>query len=311
MKYTDRKKTPLKWHRFLTFVGLPLTVIAASYSLIGLISELFGLRISHTSILLKPVLNAYGATVANLGGTFWYVVAYFIVQVLLWILLVVSWLGLLQWNDNARRGWIYYLLITMIQSGLAGFMGFTMYRKSADTFSKLITELISYNTGRTASFGNGIILAGLMLGFIVSFIYFLLNAVYYSKRKALFVDTYLQPENAGMVNRAAAAYGLITADSVVTPEPVKEEPVKEEPIQEVPAVEEPVSSEPEPAVADSIQTEPAVPVEPEKAAEEDTAVISTVEPEEQKEIIRFCPNCGAKLTENDSLFCTHCGTKLK
>lgn len=299
MKYTDRKKTPLKWHHFLTYIGMPLTILTAGFNLLGLISELFGLQISHTRILLKPVLAAYGATVGNLGGCFWYVVVYFLVQVLLFILLLYTWFGMFSWKEEARKGWILYLLAVTILNGVIGFGAFQIYRKSSEQFSSLVASLQKYNGISQLTIGNGIVLGMLLLFLIVSFIYFLLNAIYYGKRKALFVDTYLQPENGGMIYSAETA-------PAAAPEPVAEQPAA--PVE--PSVEETVPETSSAPLTETAPVEDTVPT-PEPVLSEPVKEEPAAEEPQQEEIVRFCPNCGAKLTENDQMFCTHCGTKLK
>lgn len=309
MKYTDRKNTPLKWHHFLTYIGMPLITLSAIYNLIGLINELFGLRLGHMNYVLKPIVEGYGASISNLGGCFWYVVGYFIVRVLVTILLIYVCMGFFQWKEEARKGWLYYLLIQSVETGLVSFTAFALYRHSSEQFVKIYTGFLKYNGG-TVLASSSVLLAVLMLYFVIAVIMLILNYIYYSKRKSLFTATYVAPENAGMVNAAAA--------------PVEE---KAAPVEEPAAVQEncasedtaadaaPVQEEPQPV--ETAETETVAPVEePAKEAvpAEDTKEEQPEEKpeavEEQKPVMKFCPNCGAELTDKDVKFCTHCGTKL-
>lgn len=307
MKYTDRKKTPLKWHHFLLYFGLPLLAVLDAYKLLGLINELFGLRMAGLTVALKPVLEAYGANISNLGGCFWYVVAYFVVRVMMMILIFYTWIGMLKWKEEAKKGYLYYLLIRTIEIGFLAYGAFSMYRNANSTFVKLYSGYLSYNGVRTVRFSSSVLLAFLMLSFVAVVLYTILNMVYYRKRKMLFTETYVQPEYAGMINPINEE----TPDALKTPAAagnVEEATTKQVTTQEeqIPAKEadnvsvEASANEEKNAVADNVaDTEtPTEPVEMKEQASQET-------------VIKFCPNCGAELGENDAIFCTHCGAKLR
>ena len=319
MKYTDRKKTPLKWHHFLLYFGLPLLVVSDAYGLLGLINELFGLRMAGLNVVLKPVLEAYGATISNLGGCFWYVVAYFAVRVMMMILICYVWIGMLNWKEEARKGWLYYLLVRTIETGFLAYGAFSMYRHASATFVKLYSSYLSYNGGSAVLFSGSVLLAMLMLCFVAVLLYAVLNLFYYRKRKTLFVETYVQPEYAGMVNpsneEAPVAPVTPTETSVEdTAAPVEETTtlVEEKPAESDAAVEEKPAEETSSEPVETPDTEEKEPVEETTADTEIPTTPAEVKEEAPQEpVMKFCPNCGAELGVHDAMFCTHCGAKLR
>lgn len=307
MKYTDRKKTPLKWHHFLLYFGLPLLVVLDAYGLLGLINELFGLRMAGLTVVLKPVLEAYGATISNLGGCFWYVVAYFAVRVMMMILICYVWIGMLKWKEEARKGWLYYLLIRTIEMGFLAYGAFSMYRNASSTFVKLYSGYLSYNGVSVVHFSSSVLLAFLMLCFVAVLLYTILNMFYYRKRKMLFTETYVQPEYTGMINPANEE-APDAPKTLAATEPVEEASTKLVVTQE----------EKKPAKeAESAPVEASANEEKDTAEEHVADTEAPTEPAEMKEeapqetVMKFCPNCGAELGENDAIFCTHCGAKLR
>lgn len=304
MKYTDRKKTPLKWHRFLEYFCLPVSMIMAVYQLLSLVNELFGLQIPHLTAVLKPVLAAFGATISNLGSTFWYVVAYFGVRICMTILIVYVCFGFFSWKENARRGWLYYLLVITIETALIAYESFMLYLKSPSVLTELLGNYAKAN-GMSADIvqRGSILLSVEIFVLVINALMLILNAVYYGKRKALFTETYVQPLDAGMVITQPEA-----------PVPAVNEPVSVEPVMAPSDAEAPaeITAEPE---GPAVQDVPAAAEEtaaPQPAAEEKPVEAAAEIPAEKKEkILKFCPNCGAELGEHDKMFCTHCGTKLK
>ena len=293
MKYTDRAKTPLKWHHFLTYVGLPLTALSAVYQLLRLINELFGLRLGGMNVILAPVLKGLGVTISNLGGYFWYVTAYFIFHVLLTILIVYVCFGFFQWKEQARKGWLYYLLLTTLETGFFGYQCFVLYHNASSQFNAIWQNLLSQNNVAATGVSGSILLFTILSMFIVMLLMLLLNVAYYHKRKMLFTETYVAPDYSGMDMQPQTAPVKQEEYEVKQPEPVQA------PAEPAPApVEEAVPAQPE-------QTVPAVEAEPVKAEESAPA-----EALKQEKILKYCPNCGAELGEHDAMFCTHCGAKL-
>lgn len=293
MKYTDRKIAPLKWHRFLTYIGLPLLSLYLIYNMYNLINELFGLQLPFARILLTPILAVFGATVSNLGPCFWYVIAYFTVAILMTILLIYVCIGFFKWNNNARIGWLYYLFIRTLESGLLCVGAFVLYLQWPVLFSSFGYSF--YNVSLNVQMTLGVFI----FTFVLELIIWILNVIYYNKRKMLFVDTYLPYQE--------------TPSATAQPTTVSQPPVasQEEVVSDIPPVEKP-----EEVVTPTEEAEPIIePIEEPSVittpVEDTTPEVKELSEEEKKEELRFCPNCGAALGENDQVFCTHCGTKLK
>ena len=67
MKYTSRKKTPLKWLNFLKFFILPVQILFYIFVFVSILMELFGTdMLPH---LLAPILNIYGYSANHFAST--------------------------------------------------------------------------------------------------------------------------------------------------------------------------------------------------------------------------------------------------
>jgi hypothetical protein len=300
MKYTDRTKTPLKWHHFLEYFLIPVIAVSSLYNLFSLINELFGLQMPYARNILRPILQVFGATVSNLGGCFWYVIGYFGVRLLLAVLIVYVCVGFFQWKNNARKGWLYYLLIQAVEAGLLCIGCFMIYLSSPALCSEILSAVLVSSYSVSASFSETVLLVALIFDLILALIIWILNAIYYSKRSQLFVDTYVPYQEEGQPAEAQ------TAPVQEEPAPAAAQTVSEDTMHaadETEHAETAEESKEEPA-AESAGEEP-VKEEPKATAEADKTE------DEPKDGLRFCPNCGAELGENDQAFCTHCGAKLK
>ena len=318
MKYTDRKKTPLKWHHFLTYFLVPLFTLMNIFNLLSLINELFNLHMSGMGQTITPVIQSFfGVTINNLGPAFWYVVGYFALQIIVTVLLVIACIGFFSWKEQARKSWLWYLLISTIEGAAFAFVSFYLYHRDPTGFNSVLIAIV--NTGGsviTTPIELGSIVVSMFIGaFIIEFLFLLLNAAYYNKRKPLFVETYVAPEYAASSNPAEEQKPVEAAapetQTVSEPAPAAE-PVTAEPAAE--AVDAASESTPEEAPVEPVE-EPAAPAEPapEPVASDEVQTEAPAEPaaEQPKKIMKYCPNCGSELGEHDAMFCTHCGQKLK
>jgi hypothetical protein len=298
MKYTDRTKTPLKWHHFLEFFLIPVIAVSSLYNLFSLINELFGLQMPYARNILRPILQVFGATVSNLGGCFWYVIGYFGVRLLLAVLIVYVCIGFFQWKNNARKGWLYYLLIQAVEAGLLCIGCFMIYLSSPALCSEILSAVLVSSYSVSASFSETVLLVALIFDLILALIVWILNAIYYSERSQLFVDTYVPYQEEGQLSPAQAA--PVQEGTVPSAEPAMKEDAAQTAEDQAAAMDE------------KNQEEPAVQTAEEPVKEEQEAPAEAEKTEDEpKDGLRFCPNCGAELGENDQAFCTHCGAKLK
>ena len=107
-------KPKLKWHRFVQFVLLPLSIIASVYELISYFADLFGFNFSWTSHTLRDVLSAAGQDVFHLGVYFWPVIAILAVGLLRLILQLYAWIGSFRWRKYSYRCWLALVTIGLI-----------------------------------------------------------------------------------------------------------------------------------------------------------------------------------------------------
>lgn len=339
MKYTDRKKTPLKWHRTVSFVLQPLLVIGLAWILFCMVNELFSLHIPYAWEIFTPVLKSVDPSlqINRLGSMFWPVTGTFFATIVLLILSVSVWIGFLRWKRSSVNLWLLYLLVRA-----AGMIGGVVYLvMQSDVLRALRTLAVFDEMSRSLLHVTYALIIVICLW---SLIFLILNFIYYHKRRLLFASDYVQP---------AETDDSVTAEKVTETEhgtdeekPLEEqkEPVsgsvektdnqtqsesqnEAQPEEETPSS---VTSDAEdsavPESKDSDQTETVIldTNETDEKAEqsEKNDVSETVSTEDRPEESGseelpsrdpnqvFCPYCGAKLGKYDVVYCSHCGRKL-
>ena len=313
MKYTSRKKTPLKWLNFLKFFILPVQILFYIFVFVSILMELFGTdMLPH---LLAPILNIYGYSANHLGSAFWP-----ILSVLLALIILVYWVfeierGLIKWEGFSTVLWNLYLVIMYVICGGVMVMAL-MYLPPSTVSTVVMGYLINFGVKVPASFVSYIpLLVFVVVWLIVGIIYICLNIIYFVRRKALFAKDYTEeveketstveevkteetiPSETGEKSEAEA----IPVDTV---EEAQGEESSEEKVEET-TEEEPVETEPvleEAPRVDPVETEGYTQVIS-TAIENDTAEIK--EPTH-----KVCKECGAEVLEEDAIFCTNCGKKL-
>jgi len=313
MKYTSRKKTPLKWLNFLKFFILPVQILFYIFVFVSILMELFGTdMLPH---LLAPILNIYGYSANHLGSAFWP-----ILSVLLALIILVYWVfeierGLIKWEGFSTVLWNLYLVIMYVICGGVMVMAL-MYLPPSTVSTVVLGYLVNFGVKVPASFVSYIpLLVFVVVWLIAGIIYICLNIIYFVRRKALFAKDYTEeveketstveevkteetiPSETGEKSEAEA----IPFDTV---EETQGEESSEEKVEET-TEEEPVETEPvleEAPKVDSVETEGYTQVIS-TAIENDTAEVK--EPAH-----KVCKECGAEVLEEDAIFCTNCGKKL-
>ena len=313
MKYTSRKKTPLKWLNFLKFFILPVQILFYIFVFVSILMELFGTNmLPH---LLAPVLNIYGYSANHLGSAFWP-----ILSILLALIILVYWVfeierGLIKWEGLSTVLWNLYLVVMYVICGGVMVMAL-MYLPPSTVSTVVLGYLVNFGIKVSASFVSYIpLLVFVVVWLIVGIIYICLNIIYFVRRKALFAKDYTEeveketstveevkteetiPSETGEKSEAEA----IPFDTV---EETQGEESSEEKVEET-TEEEPVETEPvleEAPKVDSVETEGYTQVIS-TAIENDTAEVK--EPAH-----KVCKECGAEVLEEDAIFCTNCGKKL-
>ncbi len=313
MKYTSRKKTPLKWLNFLKFISLPIQILFYIYVFVSILLELFGSdMLPH---LLAPVLNVYGYSANHLGSAFWP-----ILSILLALIILVYWVfeierGLIKWTGFSTVLWNLYLVVMYIICG-GVMVAALMYLPPSTVSTIVMGYLVNFGMKVPASFVSYIpLLVFVVVWLIAGIIYICLNIIYFVRRKALFAKDYTEeveketstveevkteetvPSETGEKSEAEA----IPVDTV---EETQGEESSEEKVEET-TEEEPVETEPvleEAPKVDPVETEGYTQVIS-TAIENDTAEVK--EPTH-----KVCKECGAEVLEEDAIFCTNCGKKL-
>ena len=314
MKYTSRKKTPLKWLNFLKFFILPVQILFYIFIFVSILMELFGTdMLPH---LLAPVLNIYGYSANHLGSAFWP-----ILSVLLALIILVYWVfeierGLIKWEGFSTVLWNLYLVIMYVICGGVMVMAL-MYLPPSTVSTVVLGYLVNFGIKVPASFVSYIpLLVFVVVWLIAVIIYICLNIIYFVRRKALFAKDYTEE-----VEKETS-----TVEEVKTEETVPSETGEKSEAEAIPfdTVEETQGEESsEEKVEETTEEEP---VETETVLEEApkvdpvetegyTQVISTAIENDTAEVKepthKVCKECGAEVLEEDAIFCTNCGKKLE
>ena len=288
MKYTSRKKTPLKWLNFLKFISLPIQILFYIYVFVSILMELFGSEmLPH---LLAPVLNIYGYAANHLGSAFWP-----ILSILLALIILVYWVfeierGLIKWEGLSTVLWNLYLIVMYVICG-GVMVGALMYLPPSTVSTVVMGYLVNFGIKVPASFVSYIpLLVFVVVWLIAGIIYVSLNIIYFVRRKALFAKDY--SEEVEVEKEISTVEEVKTEETapLEAEETVEEELAPTETVEETPKVD-PVETE---GYTQVIST----------AIENDTAEVK--EPTH-----KVCKECGSEVLAEDAIFCTNCGKKLE
>ena len=313
MKYTSRKKTPLKWLNFLKFFILPVQILFYIFVFVSILMELFGTNmLPH---LLAPVLNIYGYSANHLGSAFWP-----ILSVLLALIILVYWVfeierGLIKWEGFSTVLWNLYLVVMYVICGGVMVMAL-MYLPPSTVSTVVLGYLVNFGLKVPASFVSYIpLLVFVVVWLIAGIIYICLNIIYFVRRKALFAKDYTEE-----VEKETSTFEEVKTEETVPSETGEKSEAEATPTNTVEETQGEESSEEKVE-----ETTEETPVEPEPIPEEApkvdpvetdgyTQVISTAIENDTAEVKepthKVCKECGAEVLEEDAIFCTNCGKKL-
>ena len=320
MKYTSRKKTPLKWLNFLKFISLPIQILLYIYVFVSILMELFGSdMLPH---LLAPVLNVYGYSANHLGSAFWP-----ILSILLALIILVYWVfeierGLIKWEGFSTVLWNLYLIVMYILCG-GVMVAALMYLPPSTVSTIVMGYLVNFGIKVPASFVSYIpLLVFVVIWLIVGIIYINLNIIYFVRRKALFAKDY--SEEVEVEKETSTVEEVKTEET--TPSAVEEN--VEEKSTPTETEDKKIEEQAEPETVEETQDNEGSeekPVEIEPVLEE-TPKVDPVETEGYTQVIsnaiendtaevkepthKICKECGSEVLEEDAIFCTNCGKKL-
>ena len=300
MKYTSRKKTPLKWLNFLKFISLPIQILFYIYVFVSILMELFGSdMLPH---LLAPVLNIYGYAANHLGSAFWP-----ILSILLALIILVYWVfeierGLIKWEGLSTVLWNLYLVVMYVICGGA-MVGALMYLPPSTVSTVVMGYLVNFGIKVPASFVSYIpLLVFVVVWLIAGIIYVSLNIIYFVRRKALFAKDYSE--------EVEVEKEISTVEEVKTEETAPLE--AEEKVEEESATTETEEQfEPESSPTETVEETPKVdPVETEGYTQVISTAIENDTAEVKEPTHKVCKECGSEVLAEDAIFCTNCGKKL-
>lgn len=314
MKYTSRKKTPLKWLNFLKFFILPVQILFYIFVFVSILMELFGTdMLPH---LLAPVLNIYGYSANHLGSAFWP-----ILSVLLALIILVYWVfeierGLIKWEGLSTVLWNLYLVIMYVICGGVMVMAL-MYLPPSTVSTVVLGYLVNFGLKVPASFVSYIpLLVFVVVWLIAGIIYICLNIIYFVRRKALFAKDYTEE-----VEKETSTVEEVKTEETIPSETEEKSEAETTPTDTVEETQGEESSEEkaeETTEEEPVETEPALEETPKVDPEETegyTQVISTAIENDTAEVKepthKVCKECGAEVLEEDAIFCTNCGKKLE
>ena len=314
MKYTSRKKTPLKWLNFLKFFILPVQILFYIFVFVSILMELFGTdMLPH---LLAPVLNIYGYSANHLGSAFWP-----ILSVLLALIILVYWVfqierGLIKWEGLSTVLWNLYLVIMYVICGGVMVMAL-MYLPPSTVSTVVLGYLVNFGLKVPASFVSYIpLLVFVVVWLIAGIIYICLNIIYFVRRKALFAKDYTEE----VVNETSTVEEVKTEETIPseTEEKSEAETTPTNTVEETQGEESSEEKAEETTEEEPVETEPALEETPKVDPAETegyTQVISTAIENDTAEVKepthKVCKECGAEVLEEDAIFCTNCGKKLE
>ena len=285
MKYTSRKKTPLKWLNFLKFFILPVQILFYIFVFVIILMELFGTDMLPQ--LLSPILKIYCYSANHLGSAFWP-----ILSVLLALIILVYWVfeierGLIKWEGFSTVLWNLYLVIMYVICGGVMVMAL-MYLPPSTVSTVVLGYLVNFGIKVPASFVSYIpLLVFVVVWLIAVIIYICLNIIYFVRRKALFAKDYTEE-----VEKETS-----TVEEVKTEETIPSETEEK--------------SEAETTPTNTVEETPKVdPAETEGYTQVISTAIENDTAEVKEPAHKVCKECGAEVLEEDAIFCTNCGKKL-
>ena len=313
MKYTSRKKTPLKWLNFLKFFILPVQILFYIFVFVSILMELFGTdMLPH---LLAPILNIYGYSSNHLGSAFWP-----ILTVLLALIIIVYWVfeierGLIKWEGFSTVLWNLYLVIMYVICGGVMVMAL-MYLPPSTVSTVVLGYLVNFGIKVSASFVSYIpLLVFVVVWLIAGIIYICLNIIYFVRRKALFAKDYTEE-----VEKETSTVEEVKTEETVPSETGEKSEAEATPTNTVEETQGEESSEEkveETTEEEPVETEPVLeeapkvdPVETEGYTQVISTAIENDTAEVKEPAHKVCKECGAEVLEEDAIFCTNCGKKL-
>lgn len=268
MKYTDRKAVPMKWHCFLISIGLPVNILSIIFIMYQFITEMFFPDAIGHGEMLNVLIKSYDSSlsVSSPGILLWPLIICFLLLTADFILQTGAWTGLMRYKPYGKNLWLF---LNGLYTCLFTVLSVLFITESREVLSALGILVLSGDLKRLFS----VLLAILIIMTIVFWIFFILNIIYYHKRRFLFTDYYVQPVNENAVVVQTEKEPVSSEESTKQKEESKsEEPVREDTVKDK---ENPLPAEKE---TDTVSSDTV----PEKSINQDEKTVSEETSESKK-----------------------------
>ncbi len=186
-RYVEVKGTPLKWHRFLQIVGMPLAIVFEAYLFISMFAELMGI---HSPVLLSvftPFLTLMESDVYHLGSYFWVIIIALFAPLVCLLLALVSWLGSFHWHRYSRHAWNLYLLLKVAVTGMILYLSMR-YNGSETIVSYFSLFGVANNMPFLSKIGVNLFILLLITCMILQAVFFVFSYIYGFKRRKIYAN---------------------------------------------------------------------------------------------------------------------------
>ena len=246
-RYIEVKGTPLKWHRFLQIIGMPVAIIFEAYLFISMFAELMGIHSPALLSVFTPFLTLMESDVYHLGSYFWVIIVALFAPLVCLLLALVAWLGSFHWHRYSRHAWNLYLLLKVAVTGMILYL--TMrFNGSEVILSYLSLFGVANHMPFLSKMGINALILLLITFMILQAVFFVFSYIYGFRRRKIYANYRKKNEeqdfwvcercgerNVGNFCNYCGKprYVVVEENSepvtVETPEPEPEEPVEPEP----------------------------------------------------------------------------------
>ena len=186
MKYTDRKKTPLKFNWVLK-IGLPVLFVINVYELYDVVSALF---FWNQGSRLNAGMSAAGYSMQNMGIFFWPIIINVIFMIIYSILLFYASVGLWKWKSYGPKATILYNFLSLIES-----ICVIVLIRMNPIYAKALLEYTETSSVLSTNTITLIYTMTFVIAALYSAVLTICTFLYYRKRKLLFDEYYMQPQS--------------------------------------------------------------------------------------------------------------------
>ena len=277
MAYTDKKMTPLKWHRFRQILIMPVTILALLYTIACFVIEYFRIQTPEFFNIVTKVLGKLDIDIHTEGGVQTWILIGMGCLVLVFLLELIQWFKSFRWKTGAL---VCEILLILLFTGGSVFAAYALIGLG---FASDASQILSAAMHKRIEPVFVQVIAGILFGVII--LYNILMLFYYIKRRKLYGRKKEDDDDIPFIDEEKPRRRKkADKETVVIPE---REEVKPE----------------EPLLSDVRKSDDLLSSGPEEAIEQTAAVLG----------LKFCTNCGTRLSKEDlsMTYCKYCGKKFE